>query len=155
MPQNTLPAERLGRLIFDVELAADGQSLIFAEGTFSGDEVPDDADLYLAMPGPRGFVRSTASAKIFANINTSELEYAPALSADGLDLYFTRVTGIWLFRKPRIFVAHRNTIDAPFGRPVELEAIEGFVEGPTVSADGTLYFHKRLNDRFAIWRWVR
>lgn len=45
-PQTALPGERLGRLIFDVELAADGQSLVFAEGTFSGDDAPDEADLY-------------------------------------------------------------------------------------------------------------
>jgi len=151
-PVNTLPAERLGRLIFDVELASDGQSMIFAEGTFSGGDTPDDADLYLATPGPRGFVRSANGAKIFAKVNTDDLEYAPALSADGLELYFTRITGYWLFRKPRIFHAHRDTVDAPFGKPVQLEAIEGFVEGATVAPDGTLYFHKRVNDRYAIWR---
>lgn len=154
-PQSTLPAERLGRLIFDVELASDGQTMIFAEGTFSDDDAPDDADLYLAVPGKRGFIRSPDSAKILANVNTDNLEYAPSLSADGLDLYFTRVTGIWLFRKPRIFHARRNGLDAPFGKPVQIEAIEGFVEGPSIAADNTLYFHRRLEDRYAIWRLTR
>ena len=155
VPQSTLPGEKLGRLIFDVELAADGQSMVFAEGTFSGDDAPDEADLYLATLGPRGFVRSPASAKIFANVNTSSLEYAPALSADGLELYFTRVAGIWLFRKPRIFLARRASVDAPFGKPVELESIEGFVEGPSIGADNTLYFHRRLDDHYALWRVAR
>lgn len=151
-PQTTLPGERLGRLIFDVELAADGQSMVFAEGTFSGGDAPDDADIYLATLGPRGFVRSTAGAKIFANINTGALEYAPSLSADGLELYFTRVAGFWLLRKPRIFHARRTSVDAPFGKPAELESIEGFVEAPSIAADNTLYFHRRLDDRYALWR---
>jgi hypothetical protein len=145
----------LGRLIFDVELAADGQSMVFAEGTFSGDDAPDEADLYLATLGPRGFVRSPASAKIFASVNTGSLEYAPSLSADGLELYFTRVAGIWLFRKPRIFLARRASVEAPFGKPVELESIEGFVEGPSIGIDNTLYFHRRLDDHYALWRVAR
>jgi hypothetical protein len=103
--QKTLPAERPGRLIVDAEWAADGRSMIFAEGTFSGDDAPDDADLYVAELGSRGFIRSPGSAKIMANVNTDALEYAPALSADGLELYFTRMTG-WPFAGPRIFRAN-------------------------------------------------
>lgn len=153
--QTALVTERLGRLIFDVEISADGQSLVFAEGTFSGGEVPDAADLYLATWGPRGFKRSPDSAKILAGINTDDLEYAPALSADGLELFFTRLTGIWPFRSPKIFRAQRASLDEPFGKPARIDAIEGFVEGPTVAADGTLYFHKRVGDRFEIWRIAR
>ncbi|MCE9522191.1 MAG: hypothetical protein K8S25_07130 [Alphaproteobacteria bacterium] len=151
-PTTTLPGERLGRLIFDVELSADGKSLLFAEGTFSGGDVPDSADLYFATPGPRGFVRSPDSAKIFAAVNTDELEYAPALSADGLELYFTRLTGIPLFKSPKLFRARRASVDEPFGKPQKLETLEGFVEGPSLAPDGTLYFHKRVNDRYEIWR---
>lgn len=100
-------------------------------------------------------MRSPASAKIFAKVNTDSLEYAPALSADGLELYFTRVAGFWLMRKPRIFHARRANLDAAFGKAVELESIEGFVEGPSIAADYTLYFHRRLDDRYAIWRLSR
>jgi len=153
-PQKTLPAERLGRLIFDVELAADGQSLIFAEGTFSGGNVPDDADLYLATLGPRGFVRSPESARVFTNINTDELEYAPAISTDGLELFFTRVTGFWPFTSTKIFRAQRTGVDQPWGKPVRLE-IEGFSEGPSLAPDGTLYFHRRLSGRYELWRLPR
>jgi WD40-like Beta Propeller Repeat len=151
-PQTTLPAERQGRMIFDVELSSDGQTMLFAEGTFDDDEAPEDADIYLATPGPRGFVRAANSGKMLARINTSDLEYAPALSADGLELYFTRVTGFWLLRKPRIFRARRNSVDEAFGKPVELEDIEGYVEGPSIANDDMLYFHRRLDDRYAIWR---
>lgn len=153
-PQATLASERLGRLIFDIDLSADGQTMIFAEGTFSGADVPDEADLYMATLTPRGYERVNESAKIFANINTSSLEYAPTLSPDGLELFFTRPTGIWPFSKPKIFRATRKSADQPFGKPVELE-IDGFVEGPSLAPDGTLYFHKLVDDKYEIWRQPR
>jgi hypothetical protein len=153
-PQATLASERLGRLIFDIDLAADGQTMIFAEGTFSGGEVPDEADLYLATLTPRGYERAPDSAKIFANVNTSSLEYAPTLTPDGLELFFTRPTGIWPFTKAKILRATRKSTDQPFGKPVELP-IDGFVEGPTLAPDGTLYFHKQVGGGYEIWRQPR
>jgi hypothetical protein len=150
--QASLPGQRLGRIIFDVEYAADGKSLIFAEGTFSGDAVPDDADLFMATVGTRGFERSQYSPAIFGNVNTDDLEYAPALSEDGLTLYFTRVTGFWMFRKPHLFRATRASLDEPFGKPQQMKELEGFVEGPSLAADGTLYFHKKIDGRFSLWR---
>jgi hypothetical protein len=154
LPERALATERMGRLIFDVELSADGKTMIFAEGTFSGAAVPDEADLYLATLGPGGYVRTHEGRRIFANINTSELEYAPGLSADGLELFFTRPSGIWPFSQPKIFRAKRSNTDEPFGRPEELK-IDGYVEGPTIAADGTLYFHKKVSGRFEIWRQPR
>jgi hypothetical protein len=145
----------MGRIIFDVELTADGQSLVFAEGTFSGGAAPDDADLYLATTGPHGFERSADGAGLFANVNTDSLEYAPAVSADGLELYFTRVTGIWPFGGPHIFRATRNSLDQPFGKAERVQIIDGFVEGPSVAADGTIYYHKKVGGRFQIWRLPR
>jgi len=154
LPQPTLATERMGRLIFDVELSADGKTMVFAEGTFSGGPVPDDADLYLATLGPGGYVRTHEGRRIFANINTSDLEYAPALSADGLELFFTRPSGIWPFSQPKIFRAKRSNTDEAFGKPEELK-IDGYVEGPSIAADGTLYFHKKVGGRFEIWRQPR
>jgi hypothetical protein len=154
LPERALATERMGRLIFDVELSADGKTMIFAEGTFSGAAVPDEADLYLATLGPGGYVRTHEGRRIFANINTSELEYAPGLSADGLELFFTRPSGIWPFSQPKIFRAKRSNTDEAFGKPEELQ-IDGYVEGPSVAADGTLYFHKKVSGRFEIWRQPR
>ncbi len=151
-PQQNLATARMGRLIFDVELAADGQTMVFAEGTFSGGAAPDEADLYMARLGPRGFVRDPDS-KAFVAINTGDLEYAPGLSTDGLELYFTRITGIWPFRSPKIFHATRGSVDLPFGKPAQVEAIEGFVEGPSLAGDGTVYYHKKVGGQFQIWRW--
>jgi hypothetical protein len=150
--QATLATERIGRLVFDVELSADGRTMLFAEGTFSGGELPDEADLYLATLTPRGYERAPDSAKLFANINTTgTLEYAPALSPDGLELYFTRLTNIWPFNGPKIFRARRASVDEPFGKP-ERVLFNGFVEAISFGADGALYFHKRVSDRYKIWR---
>jgi hypothetical protein len=153
-PQVALATDRFGRIIFDVELSADGKMMIYAEGGFSGGAVPDDADLHLAMLGPNGYERLAEGKKILANVNTSDLEYAPALSQDGLELFFTRPSGIWPFSQPKIFRATRTSDDQPFARPVQLK-MDGFVEGPTLATDGTLYFHKRVGGRFQIWRQPR
>ena len=110
-PQLSLATARLGRLIFDVELSADGNTMLFAEGSFSGGAVPDDADIFLATLTPKGFVRSPESERILANVNTGALEFAPALSADGRELWFTRITGIWPFKSPTIFRATRSNTD--------------------------------------------
>lgn len=153
-PQAALATAELGRLIFDVELSADGATMIFAEGTFSGGEAPDESDLYLATLTPHGFQRAAESATVLANVNTSSLEYAPALSDDGLQLYFTRLTGFWPFRKTKILHAARTSLDEPFGKPVEV-ITDGFVEAPSVGADGALYFHKNVDGRYQIWRQAR
>ena len=150
-PQAGLATARLGRLIFDAELSADGKSMIYAEGSFSGKAMPDDADLFLAKLGSNGFEPDPNSKRILANLNTEALEYAPGLTADGLTLSFTRLEGIWPFQTPALYRATRKSQNAPFSPPRRLD-IDGFVEGPTYGPDGTLYFHKRVEGRFQIWR---
>jgi hypothetical protein len=155
LPQTELKSERLGRLIFDVELSADGKQLMFAEGTFSGGAVPDAADLFLAGRGGNGFVRSAESARLLRAVNTDALEFAPALSADGLELFFTRVTGFWMFRTGQIFRSQRAEVSEPFGAPQHIP-VDGHVEGPTLSPDGrSLYFHRLVDGRFGLWRITR
>jgi hypothetical protein len=153
--QAGLATARLGRLIFDMEIAADGRTMVYAEGSFSGKATPDDADLFLAKQGPNGFEPDPSGKRILARLNTDALEYAPALSADGLSLAFTRLEGVWPFQTPALFRATRSRIGQPFGEPTRLTAIDGFVEGPTYAPDGALYFHKRVNGRFQIWRMPR
>lgn len=154
-PQAALATDRLGRLIFDVELSSDGQTMIYAEGTYSGSDTPDDANLYVAQLTPSGFASAPDARTMLAKVNSSDLEYAPALSDDGLELFFTRrPTGIWPFTQPKIYRAIRSGPDQPFGKPEQLN-IDGWVEGPSLAPDGTLYFHKRVEGRFQIWRQAR
>lgn len=154
-PQAGLATARIGRLIFDMEISADGRSMIYAEGSFSGKATPDDADLYLAKLGTNGFEPDPNGKRIMARLNTDALEYAPGLSSDGLTLTFTRLEGVWPFQTPSLFRATRKHTGQAFGEPARLTAIDGFVEGSTFGPDGALYFHKRVNGRFQIWRLPR
>lgn len=153
--QTSLASARLGRLIFDVELSADGNTLYFAEGTFSGGTVPDEADIEMATLTAQGYVRSPSSKRIFANVNTSALEFAPAISPDGLELWFTRITGIWPFQSPTIFRTVRRSLADPFAPPTRVTVIEGFVEAPAFAPDGSIYFHKREDGRYRLWHLPR
>jgi len=82
---------------------------------------------------------------IMMNINTpNELEYAASISANELELFFTR-TNIQA-GTARIMRATRQAAGTPFGFPVAIDAISelgGLVEGPSLSPDGkALFFHR-------------
>jgi hypothetical protein len=154
-PQAGLAGAKVGLLTFDVDVSADGRTMIFAEGIFSGGAVPDAADLHLARWTGQGYVRDVGGDRLFARINTPDLEYAPALSADGLTLYFTRMSGFWIFRSAQIHVARRAAVDQAFGTPELFTPADGFVEAATLTPDGAVLFHKRVNDRFGLWVWRR
>jgi hypothetical protein len=144
--------QKKGGLIFDAEISADGSTLFAVDGKFSGDPVPDSADIFIAVRDGSGFRRLPESAAILKNVNTSALEYAPAVSANLLELFFTR--GPRMFQKsPVILHASRTRADEPFGVPRPVPLIAGFVEAPSLSKDGCwLYFHKNDGGRFAIYR---
>ena len=142
----------LGQVNFDVEISPDGNFMYFVDGLFSGQPVPDAANLVLAVRTDNGFEREPASPAIFANVNTAALEYAAAISAKGKELFFTRLVGV----QSAIYHAWRLTTDAPFGEPQRIDVIDGFVEAATLSADGRrLYYHKRDGALFVIYRVTR
>jgi hypothetical protein len=140
-----------GIVTFDVEVSADGNELVFADGEYRrGDAVPRSADLLHAFRRGDAFVRDPASRTRFASVNTPALEYAAALSGDGLELFFTRADparGI----APAIHRAVRPSRTSAFGPAEPVPAAAGHVEGPSLSPDGrTLYFHRRGPDGFRI-----
>jgi Tol biopolymer transport system component len=86
------------------------------------------------------------------NVNTGALEYAPAVSRDALELFFTRIEGA----APAIYRAEHRSDKEPFGAPQRVSAITGFVEAPALSPDGrALYYHKLEDGRFVIYRVAR
>jgi hypothetical protein len=136
-----------GWLAFDVGVAADGATLIFAEGRFDGGPVPREADLVLARRAGDGFARDPAGPRRLAALNSDALEYAPALSSDGRELFFTRAD--LEARPPRveILVARRTDAGEAFQPPQRLRGLDGFVEAATPSADGTaVFFHRKDAD---------
>lgn len=141
----------------DGELSADGNHLYFTENEWRPGSFPKSSDLLLAARVAGQWQIDPASATLFKGVNSSALAYAPATSADELELYFTRLTPGFLVLPPRleVLVATRETMSAPFSAPARIGAITGFVEGPTVAPDGALYFHKKLGGRFVIMRSAR
>ena len=108
-------------------------------------------------PGPDSIV-APDSAAIMKNINTAALQYAPSISADGLELYFTRASQLMAGSEApgaslRIMVATRISVSEPFGEPRALTALTGFVEAPTIPLDGKeMFFHKKVGKNFVIYR---
>ena len=80
-----------GIVNFDVEISPDGNTMYFVDGLFrQGGDTPLTADLVVATRHGSGFRRDDRSSKLLAQVNTSALEYAACISADGLELFFTR-----------------------------------------------------------------
>ena len=139
-----------GAVNFDVEVSADGRTLYLVDGVFTGGPVPQSADLVMAVRDGEHFSR--LSPDLLANINTGALEYAACISADQLELFFTRIDR----GDPAIFRSTRNDPAQPWSLPQPVQAITGFVEAPTLSPDGrSLYYHARRDSRFVIERVTR
>jgi len=141
-----------GWVNFDVEVSSDGQSLYFVDAKFNGSGQPASADLELALITGAGFTRVASTDSTLHNINTGALEYAASISADGLTLYFTRVS--LPFNKhscPEILFSTRPTRKVPFGYPSKIMSVTGFAEAPAIAPGGKiLYYHKKENNRFVL-----
>ena len=143
--QNSTP----GIVNFDAEISPDGDRLYYVIGRFSSGSVPDEADLAVARRTAVGFEPDPQESALLTGLNTDAREYAPSVSADGRELFFTRLpvgsldASIWRS-------ARASTTD-PWGIPTRIEEATGFVEAITISGDGaTLYFHQREGNRFVL-----
>jgi WD40-like Beta Propeller Repeat len=145
---------RRGLVDFDQEISADGKTLYFTEGLFTGGSVPASSEMLIARRSENGFMRDVQSREILRTINSAgRLNYAACTSADELEIFFTRLKG----KEPAILMASRTSTAKPFGAAEPISAISGFVEAPTISPDGrSLYFHRRNPDGvFSIYRVTR
>ena len=142
-----------GMVNFDAEISPDGNTLYFVDSQFSSMGTPSTADIVIAGRSGTSFSRASNSAAIMQQINTpGMLEYAPAISASGLELFFTRLEG----NNAVIYSSTRTDTSSPFGAPKQIQAITGFAEGATLSPDEkSLYYHKRENNLFVIYRVTR
>jgi hypothetical protein len=148
--------EEAGIVNFDVEVSPDGNTLYFVDSQFNSTGTPQSADLVIAVTVDGTFERASNNAQIFENVNSSDAwEYAAAISADGLELFFTRYEP-QIGNIPTIYRAARQSLDKPFACPEQVSAIEGFVEGPTFSPDEqSLYYHLQEDGDFVIYRVTR
>ena len=148
-PIATVRGRDTRRVYFDVEASADGSFLLTAEGSFvGGAAIPGYADLRVVAPYRGHLMIHPELQGWVAAVNTpDQLEYAACLSADGLELFFTRLDPKTL--KSKLMVSRRASKDAPFGAPSRLTSVsdELLVEAPTLSPDAkTLYFHRKDRD---------
>jgi len=138
---------------FDVDIDASGTVLTFVDSHFGSNGQPKDAVLVMARWNGAQFVRSADSATVLAAVNSaSALQYAPALSADRLTLWFTRVADASGATAPQIWRARRSSESAPFDEPARIDGLGAFVEGPAPSEDDKLvYFHRKVGTGFRIF----
>jgi len=147
-----------GWLNMDVEIGADGRMLVYSVNQWNTDfNIPQTSNLHVAQWVGDRFERWDDSDAIFRNINTDDLEYAPLVSADQLMISFTRGSltfkdGKFRGMTSRILVATRQSANEPFGKPLRIRAITGFVEGSTITPDKkVLYYHKKEGDTFRLY----
>jgi hypothetical protein len=146
---------KAGDVNFDAGISPDGGTLYFVDGVFNGGSVPQRASIAIAKREGDRFVRLKDSAKIMRKINTGGLNYAACPTPSDLEFFFTRADPP-ASTVPAIYTATRSKVSKPFGKPVKIAAITGFVEAPTLSADGrSLYYHKQENGVFVIYRVTR
>ena len=142
-----------GWVNFDVEVSADGQTLYFVDAQFDQAGNPATADLVMAKKNGTAFERWPAGNTILQSVNTPALEYAACISADELELYFTRLpVPATAASSPEILVCSRQHQTEAFGSPQKIESITGFAEAPTISpGNSALYYHKKENNRFVLY----
>jgi Tol biopolymer transport system component len=141
--------QKSGIVNFDAEISGDGQTLWFDDGDYSTGSLTA-ASIVIADRQGATFVRDANSATWLAAVNNSDLNYAPSISLDGLELFFTRASTA-AGATPAIYRATRMDTNSAFTVPELVTAASGFVEAPSLSADGhLLYFHKLVNGTFVI-----
>ncbi len=135
---------RMERIVnFDSEVSADGQTLYYATGKFSGNELPDESNLQIATMNDR-FRRIKDSDDLMININSELSQYAAAISNDELELFYTRALMNIEDIQIKILTATRESKNEPFGQPEAISSIIGIqTEAPSISSDAKrLYYHK-------------
>ena len=130
----------------DPDISNKGQYMFYS--FMMSDDAPPPAIMDIrgaVSDGQGGFTLLDNS--IFANINTDLLEYAPTISNDGLEMYFTRAdqntaTIIGIFKTTR------ESLSEPFeASDTPVAAISGIVEAPSFNIDETeLYYHRKVNE---------
>jgi hypothetical protein len=145
-----------GWLIMDAAITNFGEQLFYCNALFNGCAgVPCKAALGIADKiNDSTFMKNTNSSSILAAINDTSnyIVYAPQLSQDGLELYFTRL--LHNSTNTEICVSSRLTTSSAFGTPSVLvsSATGELPEAATVSADKSkIYYHKKQGGVFKLF----
>jgi type IX secretion system substrate protein/WD40 repeat protein len=141
-----------GWLVMDHGISYDGQFLYYNNVRFDGIcQGPCETEIGIAQKvNDSTFNKVPDSDHILQNINNANyIYYAPCISSDNLELYYTRypkdtITTSTLFE---ICVAVRNTPTDTFSAPKVLfsEFIADLIEAPTLTTDKQIiYYHRKI-----------
>lgn len=146
-----------GRISFDAAVSSDGNVLLLVDGRFGKSNLPTEAEISMAIRTETGFQRTSTSQRMLGSINApNALNYAPVLSTDLKELFFTRLIPGGRNAEPVILRAYRESPVAAFGPPQRVASIDGYAEAPALSPDGhSLYFSKREKTSFTLFRVTR
>jgi hypothetical protein len=148
-----------GWLVMDHGISLDGNFLYFNNARF--DDVncqgPCETQLGIARKNnDLSFTKLPNSTSILQNINNSNyIYYAPCISSDNLELYFTRylkgkITPSTFFE---ICVSVRSDSSSQFSIPKVIfsDVISNLIEAPTLSVDKKIiYYHKKNSNTHKI-----
>lgn len=141
-----------GWIVMDAEITPDGSLLVYVNARFAGGSVPVEAKLGVAHLTEGRFVKDANSDALMTNVNREGVVYAPSFSASGKELYFTAIRG----SDTKMYVARRDSLSVPFGRPELIDVKGSTPEGPSLTLDGLhLYFHKKDGDKYALFTLAR
>lgn len=141
-----------GWLVMDHGISADGDYLYYNNARFDNTSCTGVCETNMGVAqkvNDSTFNKLVNSSAIMQSINDSNyIFYAPCISSDNLELYYTRypsdtITPSTLFE---MCVAVRNTPLDTFSNPVVLfsELIADLIEAPTLTKDKNLmYYHKK------------
>lgn len=141
-----------GWLIMDAAINYQGDQLYFCNALFDFSNttcagVPCEAKLGVAQKANDStFNKLINSDAFFSNINdTNYLVYAPQITKDGLELYYTRL--LKNTYNTEICVSVRTTGSDTFSLPMVIYSNNGyFTEAPTLTTDKQkLYYHQKDN----------
>ena len=148
-----------GWLVMDHGISLDGQFLYFSNARLNETDCvgPCETTLGIAQKvNSSTFNTLPNSSSILQNINNADyIYYAPCISSDNLELYYTRylkgtITPSTVFE---ICVAVRTNSSSEFSIPKVLfsEVISNLVEAPTLTLDkNIIYYHQKTSDSHKI-----
>lgn len=144
-----------GYLIMDAAISYEGNYLYYCNAYFNSCPfgLPCAARLGVAQKvNDSTFNYPPNTNSIFANVNdTSYIVYAPVVTQDGLELYFTRA----LLNTPQteICVSVRSNTLSAFSTPTVIITSPGNApEGPTLTTNkNVLYYHKKSGGVYTIF----
>ncbi len=145
-----------GYLIMDLTTNYTGNEIIYCNAYFNSclGGAPCKSSMGIAQKiNDSTFNKIPSSTSIMANINdtVNYIVYAPCISKDGLEFYYTRL--LKGGTQTEIMSSVRTSTTLPFSMPTVLVTAPSFLpEAPTLTTDKSkLYYHKKIGSTFKIF----